>query len=77
MIEVIYKAPADVEREQRIDAAVKQSCGRLTFREEPQGGPSESVCLTYEFDTFQSAVNAASELRSAGEHIEGPSSYGE
>jgi hypothetical protein len=35
------------------------------------------VCLTYEFSGFQEAQEAASRLRSQGEHVEGPMDYGD
>ena len=76
-IEVIYRAPVDVVREHRITDTAKAHCGELAYREEPNAGPSQSVCLTYEFHAFDSAANAASELRIRGEHVEGPSNYGD
>jgi hypothetical protein len=32
--------------------------------------------LTYEFDDYNAAIQAADELRHLGEHVEGPVDYG-
>lgn len=77
MLEVYYPAPTDHERESRIRAAAGRYAGELTFREESSGWPSTSICLTYEFSDCESAENAAILLRGNGEHVEGPSDYGD
>jgi hypothetical protein len=77
MFEVLYKSPVDSRREAVIAERVGELGGRLTYREEPNGGEGGPVCLTYEFPGFSQAQEAASRLRSQGEHVEGPTSYGE
>ena len=76
MFEVLYKSPSDSRREAAISERVGNLGGRLTYREEPnvEGGP---VCLTYEFAGLPEAQEAASRLRSQGEHVEGPMNYGD
>jgi hypothetical protein len=76
MFEVLYKSPPDSRREAAISKRVGELGGRLTYREEPNagGGP---VSLTFEFAGFPEAQEAASRLRSQGEHVEGPMDYGE
>jgi hypothetical protein len=76
MLELLYKAPSDRRREEVISERVGELGGRLTYREEPdvQGGP---VCLTFEFASYPEAHEAASRLRSQGEHVEGPMDYGD
>jgi hypothetical protein len=77
MFEVMYKSPSDPRREAVISERVGQCGGRLTYREEPDPIGTGPVCLTYEFNAFQEAEEAASHLRSLGEHIEGPMEYGD
>ncbi len=75
MFEVLYKSPPDARRESAIRERVGQFGGHLTCREEPDDvGP---VCLTYEFGDIGTAGEAASCLRSLGEHVEGPMDYGD
>jgi hypothetical protein len=75
MFEVLYKSPPDSRREAAISERVRSFGGRLTYREEPEKIQEGPVCLTYEFDGFQEADEAATQLRSQGEHVEGPSTY--
>jgi hypothetical protein len=77
MFEVLYKPPSDSRREAVISERVGEFGGQLTYREEPNVGAEGPVCLTYEFPGFPEAEEAASRLRSQGEHVEGPMSYGE
>ena len=78
MIEVIYREPRDSGREERIAAAVSPLGGMLTFVEAPSSEKaSHTICLTYEFSDLQVASNAADRLRTLGEHVEGPSEYGD
>jgi hypothetical protein len=76
MFEVLYDAPPDKAREERITREVELFSGRLTFREEPSGDSSCAVCLTYEFSDRKSAEQAAAFIRFRGEHVEGPGDYG-
>ena len=77
MLEVLYKSPLDPHREASISERVGTFGGRLTFREEPEAGRIEPVCLTYEFSGRTAAEEAASHLRQQGEHVEGPMEYGD
>jgi hypothetical protein len=77
MFEVLYKSPSEPQREAVISERVGQFGGRLTYREEPDVVGVGPVCLTYEFNSFQKAQEAASRLRSQGEHVEGPMDYGD
>ena len=77
MFEVMYKPPSDPRREAVISERVGRFGGRLTYREEPQVAGEGPVCLTYEFEASQQADEAASDLKSQGEHVEGPMEYGE
>ena len=70
----VYKAPADLGRETALTQRVAAMGGRLDFREETNG-KMPSVCLTYEFDNYDSALQAAKALRDQGEHVEGPTDY--
>jgi len=76
MFEVCYKAPADLKKENALTQRVAVMGGRLDFREETNG-KMDSVCLTYEFDNYDSALKAANALREQGEHVEGPADYGD
>jgi hypothetical protein len=75
MFEVLYKSPCDLQREALISEWVRPFGGRLTYREEPDAAEVGPVTLTYEFDGFQEADEAAAHLRSEGEHVEGPAEY--
>jgi hypothetical protein len=77
MFEVLYKSPADTQREVAISESVSQFGGSLTCREEPEVVGTGAVCLTYEFDDLKVAEQAASSLRSRGLHVEGPVDYGD
>ncbi len=77
MFEVLYKSPSDARREATISEYVAPFGGNLTCREEPDVIGIGPVCLTYEFDDLGVAEQAASRLRSRGEHVEGPVDYGD
>ncbi len=77
MFEVLYKSPSDPRRETEISEAVGQFGGNLTCREDPDLIGAGPVCLTYEFVDARVAEQAASCLRSRGEHVEGPVDYGD
>jgi hypothetical protein len=77
MFEVLYKSPSDTRREAVISESVGQFGGSLTSREEPDVAGVGPVCLTFEFDDPRVAEQAASCLRSLGEHVEGPVDYGD
>jgi len=77
MFEVLYKPPSDSRREASISESVDRFGGNLTCREEPDAIGVGPVCLTYEFDDPRVAEQAASYLRSRGEHVEGPVDYGD
>ncbi len=77
MFEVLYKSPADSKREAIIAERVGHFGGRLTCREEPDVAEIGPVCLTFEFSDRGIAEEAATTLRSQGEHVEGPSDYGD
>ena len=75
LFEMLYKSPSDPRREATISERVGPFGGRLTYREEPDVIGVGPVCLTYEFNGFQEAEEAATRLRSQGEHVEGPMEY--
>ena len=78
MLEVLYHAPTDLERESRIARTVKEHGGRITYKEEPtEDSFAKTVCLTCEFDDSRGAEAAAIQLRGVGEHVEGPMEYGD
>ena len=77
MFEVLYKSPTDPNREAVISERAGQFGGRLTYREEPDLAGMGPVCLTFEFSDLAIAGRAADCLRSQGEHVEGPSDYGD
>jgi hypothetical protein len=78
MIEVFYKYPVDVARERRVLDLVEIHGGKLTFHEVPTiDSPSQAVCMTIEFDDPSMADAAATDLRLAGEFIDGPMDYGD
>lgn len=76
MIEVYYTLPADAARETLLTAEVSRYGARLDFREETRWGHTHYVTLTFEFEEWALAEQAAERLRSLGEHVEGPCSYG-
>jgi hypothetical protein len=76
MLELYYKPPADPAKETALLKCVSELGGRLDYREDSDGKPEQSICLTYEFDEFDQAEAAAERLRQQGEHVEGPQDYG-
>ena len=76
MFEVYYKPPMNLAKESTLTKRVAALGGRFDFREEPDEQGPGGVCLTYEFDDWQSATKAADLLRRLGEHVEGPVDYG-
>jgi hypothetical protein len=78
MLEVLFHAPTNLEREARIATALKEFGGRLTYKEEPATDSlAQTVCLTYEFDDRRAAEAAANQLRNLGEHVDGTMDYGD
>jgi hypothetical protein len=73
MIEVQYRKPADPDRERAIWACVSNYDGEVMYREDDS---TESICLTVEFPSWETAQDASSKLRESGEHVEGPMDYG-
>ena len=67
MFEVYYRAPADPGREADLTRLVTEFGGQLDCREEPELHGPNSVCLTYEFDDWPTAV---ADLRAAGLDVE-------
>lgn len=76
MFEVLYKTPSDPARESTIARRVVSFGGKLTYREVPDTLEAGPVCLTFEFSGYEQANRAAEQLRSLGEHVEGPVAYG-
>lgn len=76
MFEVYYNPPMNSAKESTLTQRVAALGGRFDFREEPNEQGLGGVCLTYEFDDWQSAAEAADVLRRLGEHVEGPVNYG-
>jgi hypothetical protein len=76
MFEVFYKPPANPTKEAALTERVSRLGGRLDFREDANGNGQTGICLTFEFDSYDSAAEAAETLRRLGEHVEGPASYG-
>jgi hypothetical protein len=74
MIEVHYRKPVNSTREKAIISWVSRYSGELTFREDDA---ANSICLTLEFPNWELALEAASKLREAGMHVEGPMDYGD
>jgi hypothetical protein len=72
MIEIYYKKPEDLRREELTREKVATYDGEITYREIDL---PDSVCLTVEFPDWERAEQASTELRSSGEHVEGPSDY--
>lgn len=73
MFELWYPPPADARREAQVTEKVKAFGGRLDFREE--AARSSGICLTYEFEDWAKADQAAAALRNDGYHVEGPMEY--
>jgi hypothetical protein len=76
MFEVFYKPPPNCAKESALTERITALGGRLDFREEGEESGLGGVCLTYEFEDFESAAKAADTLRQLGEHVEGPVDYG-
>jgi hypothetical protein len=76
MFEVYYKPPSNPTKEAALSVRVRALGGRLDYREDADGTAGTGICLTYEFDSFDSAQRAAEDLRQRGEHVEGPMDYG-
>ncbi|MEO6808097.1 MAG: hypothetical protein ABI353_03165 [Isosphaeraceae bacterium] len=76
MFEVLYKPPSDPRREAVISESLRPFGGSLTCREEPDAVEAGPVCLTFEFPDLRVAEEAATCLRTRGEHVEGPVDYG-
>ena len=74
MIEVYYKQPVDCAREKMIVDCASRYGGELTFHEDDT---ANSVCLTIQFPSWESALAATSKLEESGEHVEGPMDYGD
>jgi len=77
MFEVYYSPPADIGREGMLTARVSSLGGRLSYRELAENDDEHGICLTFEFDDPSQAELAAQKLRQQGEHVEGPSDYGD
>ena len=73
IFEVYYKPPANPAREAALTSRVAGLGGRLDYREDATD--HTGICLTYEFDDHEKAVQAAEALRHLGEHVEGPMDY--
>jgi len=76
MFEVYYRPPANPDREAELTDRVSRLGGRLDYRECPKAA-GRGICLTYEFENLNAAEEAASALRTLGEHVEGPETYSE
>ncbi len=74
MLEVFYRSPSDASRESAITERVQTFAGQPSYREDAE--PGRSICLTYEFPSWEAAQRAASDLQRQGEHVEGPVDYG-
>jgi hypothetical protein len=74
ILEVYYKPPAVPAKEAALTDRVMALGGRFDYREE--ASELSGICLTYEFDSLDSAEGAAAALRRLGEHVEGPMDYG-
>ena len=76
MLEVIYPRPRDLAREQKISEVVGLHGGRFDFFEETDiPAVSQTITLTFVFDTRARAEAAESALTSLGHHVEGPCDY--
>jgi hypothetical protein len=73
MFEVYYKAPTNAAKEEAVTTRVAALGGRLDYREDAT--EHTGICLTYEFDDRNKAMEAAEVLRQLGEHVEGPMDY--
>jgi len=73
MFEVYYKPPENPAKEAALSTRVANLGGRLDYREEAT--EHTGICLTFEFDDRDNAMQAAEELRTFGEHVEGPMDY--
>ena len=60
-------------KEAAVSSRVAALGGWLDYREEAT--EVTSICLTYEFDDPEKAIQAAELLRQLGEHVEGPMDY--
>jgi hypothetical protein len=76
MFEVYYRPPENPTQEATLTERIQILGGRLDYREESRSEGGHTICLTYEFDDYSKATEAADELRRLGEHVEGPMSYG-
>jgi hypothetical protein len=76
MFEVYYKPPANPTKEALLSERIIPLGGRLDYREDTDVAGRTGVCLTYEFDSLESATRTANLLRQLGEHVEGPVDYG-
>jgi hypothetical protein len=76
MFEIYYKPPTNPTKEAALNEKIVILGGRLDFREDANPTGQSGVCLTYEFDSLESATKAAAALRQMGEHVEGPVDYG-
>ncbi len=74
MIEVYVKPSANAGSESALTREVAAVGGHLDYREEE--GETRGVCLTYEFETYEAAEQAAKKIREQGRHVEGPQDYG-
>lgn len=74
MIEIYYGKPADSQREAVIAECVANLEGKVTYREDDN---RDTICLTAEFISWEKAEAASATLRAEGEHVEGPSNYGD
>lgn len=74
MIEIYYRKPGDSRRETAISDCLGIHQGKVTYREDGRG---ETICLTAEFQTREDAQAATAALQEIGEHVEGPSDYGD
>ena len=72
MIELYYKKPEDLRREEQTRQKAAKHDSQITYRETDL---SNSICLTIEFPDWDRAEKAAIGLRNSGEHFEGPSEY--
>jgi hypothetical protein len=76
MFELLYKPPVDKVRERKLTKQVSGMGGRLDFREDPSGQGYGPVVLTFDFDDYDKAFEAAKSMRQQGEHVDGPYSCG-